>query len=60
MAVPKRKTSRARKLKRRAHDGLTEAQRCRCTRCGDWTLPHSVCENCGHYRGRALLPVEGF
>ncbi|MEE8143308.1 MAG: 50S ribosomal protein L32 [Planctomycetota bacterium] len=58
MAVPKRKTSQARTRKRRAHDALTEVQRVRCQRCNSWMIPHTICETCGHYRGKALLPVE--
>lgn len=60
MAVPQSKTSKARKLKRRAHHALTEVVRTRCTRCSASTLPHAICENCGYYRGRALIPVEEF
>jgi len=45
---------------RRAHDALKETQRIRCPRCNAWNLTHSICENCGHYRGKVLLPVDGF
>ncbi len=58
MAVPKRKVSKARKLKRRSHHALKEVLRIRCDRCNSWMLPHHICEVCGHYRGKALLPVE--
>ena len=60
MAVPQRKTNQARKLKRRAHDALGPIRYSKCTRCNSLTLPHSICENCGTYRGRALLAVEDF
>lgn len=60
MAVPQSKTSKARKNKRRAHHALTPVARTRCGRCQSWTLPHSICDNCGYYRGRALIPVEEF
>ena len=58
MAVPQRKTSKARKLKRRAHHAMSEPARVRCSRCNDLTPPHTVCETCGHYRGKAILTVE--
>ncbi|MFN0060211.1 MAG: 50S ribosomal protein L32 [Planctomycetota bacterium] len=58
MAVPQRRTGKARKRKRRAHHAMVEVQRTRCTRCKAFTLPHSICENCGYYRGRALIQVE--
>ncbi len=60
MAVPQRKTNQARKLKRRAHDALGPIRYSKCTRCKSLTLPHSICENCGTYRGRTLLAVEDF
>lgn len=58
MAIPQRKISRARKRKRRSHHALVEVQRIRCLRCNSWILPHTICETCGHYRGRALIPIE--
>ena len=73
MAVPKRKTSRARKGKRRSHmqlvvSGVPRTQKVRapgrrssrffCENCNQPKPPHAVCPNCGHYRGRALIEVE--
>lgn len=59
MAVPKKRTSRARKGKRRAHDALkitaaTEA----CPACGELKLRHQLCQACGTYRGRQFGKVE--
>jgi len=58
MPVPKRRTSKARKGKRRSHHALTPVQTVVCKQCGRPTLPHSVCSNCGWYRGRQVLEVE--
>ena len=58
VAVPKRKVSKARTRKRRSHDALAETPRARCQRCNSYKRPHAICEVCGFYRGRALLPVE--
>lgn len=58
MAVQQNKVSKARKNKRRAHDAIAAVQRVRCQRCTSWKLPHRICEVCGFYRGKALLPVE--
>ena len=52
MAVPKRKTSQARKNQRRSHDALRPVSPGRCTRCSQAALPHRICPNCGWYRGR--------
>lgn len=58
MAVPKRKTSKSRRDKRRAHwkakpPGLVE-----CPQCHQMKLPHQVCPNCGYYHGRQAIEVE--
>ncbi|MBL8842379.1 MAG: 50S ribosomal protein L32 [Planctomycetes bacterium] len=49
MAVPKKKTSRHRKGKRRSHHHLSAPGMSRCGRCGSPTKPHAVCDRCGHY-----------
>jgi large subunit ribosomal protein L32 len=58
MAVPKRKTSKARKRKRRSHHKLASPAMTKCSHCGQPKLPHSVCPNCGHYAGREVIRIE--
>ena len=58
MAVPKRKTSKARKRKRRSHLALSTPATAACDRCGTEKAPHTVCESCGHYRGRDVLYLD--
>ncbi len=58
MAVPKRKTSKARKRKRRSHLALSAPASSSCDRCGAEKVPHAVCESCGHYRGRDILHLD--
>ncbi len=58
MPVPKRRTSKSRKGKRRAHDALTPVQTVTCRQCNHPRLPHAACGNCGWYRGRQVLEVE--
>ncbi|MHC5209965.1 MAG: 50S ribosomal protein L32 [Planctomycetota bacterium] len=58
MAVPKRKTSKARKRKRRSHLALDLPATSLCARCGSEKVPHAVCSNCGHYRGRDVLSLD--
>lgn len=58
MAVPKRRTSKARRDQRRAHDALAGPARSRCPQCGEPKAPHRVCANCGTYRGRELVRTE--
>jgi large subunit ribosomal protein L32 len=58
MAVPKRRTSRSKRNKRRAHDALTAPQWIACPQCGEPTRPHRACPHCGTYRGRHLFEVK--
>jgi len=57
MAVPKKKTSRARRNNRRAHDFLKPTFANVCPQCGESVLRHRVCTSCGQYRGKQILEV---
>jgi len=58
MAVPKDRTSRSKRDKRRSHDALVMPPRSVCPRCGEPKAPHRVCANCGTYRGREVIRSE--
>jgi large subunit ribosomal protein L32 len=58
MAVPKRRTSKSRKLKRRTHDKLTVVAAQPCPRCGEPKRPHRVCLGCGFYAGKKEIEAE--
>lgn len=58
MAVPRRKHSRARQAKRRAQWKAVALQLVDCSHCGARIRPHTICLNCGHYRGRQVLAVR--
>jgi large subunit ribosomal protein L32 len=58
MANPKRRTSKARRDRRRSHHAIGQPSRSVCPNCGEAKLPHRVCPSCGHYRGRAVLEIE--
>ncbi len=55
MAVPKRKTSRARRGKRRAHDALKTPGLSVCPQCNELKPPHRICPHCGTYRGKTFI-----
>jgi large subunit ribosomal protein L32 len=58
MANPKRRHSKARKNKRRAHDHLTAPLLAECPNCHEMKLPHHACPHCGYYRGRAVIQAS--
>ncbi|MDO5754922.1 MAG: 50S ribosomal protein L32 [Tissierellia bacterium] len=59
MAVPKRRTSKTRKNKRRASSyKLPLVTIHTCPNCHEPKLPHRVCKSCGHYKGEEVLAVE--
>ncbi|MGI9657711.1 MAG: 50S ribosomal protein L32 [Gaiellaceae bacterium] len=58
MAVPKKKTSKSRRDKRRAtHKPKLDAL-VACPQCGRPRRPHHVCPSCGTYRGREVEPLD--
>ncbi len=59
MAVPKRKTSRAQRDKRRTHWKASLAGLITCSNCSEQKLPHRVCPHCGYYKGKQVtIPKE--
>lgn len=58
MANPKRRHSKARTGKRRAHDFLTRLSLSECPNCHESKLPHRVCLKCGYYDGREVVTVK--
>ena len=58
MTTPKRKTSKARRDKRRTHWKASVVQLVECPHCHAMILPHRVCPECGYYEGRQVLVFE--
>jgi large subunit ribosomal protein L32 len=58
MPVPKRRHSRSRRDKRRAHDGISEPAVSYCSNCQEPKLPHRICPSCGYYNGREVIKVS--
>ena len=59
MAVPKKKTSKARRDQRRANTAISAPALSDCPQCHQPVRPHHACPNCGHYRGREVDPLRG-
>lgn len=58
MPVPKRKTSKSRRNKRRTHWKLVLRGMALCPRCQEAKFPHRICPNCGYYKDRQVLEAE--
>ena len=55
MAVPKRKTSKSRRNKRRSHHRLTAVNVIKDKKSGEYRLPHHVDLKTGTYNGKKIL-----
>ena len=59
MAVPKRKMSRSRTRHRKAQWLKTKKPTTTtCPRCKSTMRPHTVCSECGTYKGKTVLDVD--
>ncbi len=57
--VPKRKTSKARRDKRRSNVWKLESPALsKCSKCGNYKLIHRVCKECGFYKEQDVLHLE--
>jgi large subunit ribosomal protein L32 len=55
MAVPKKRTSKSRKRKRRTHWKLKSPNLVECPECDELILSHRACPSCGYYKGEKVL-----
>lgn len=55
MAVPKHKTSKSKRDKRRTHKKIDGPVVSACPECNEARLPHHVCPECGVYKGESVI-----
>ena len=55
MPVPKFRTSKSKRNMRRSHHALSNPGMSVCPNCNSVKHSHSVCESCGHYRGKQVI-----
>lgn len=56
MAVPKRKTAKSATRSRRASTmQISAIGLVKCPQCHEPKLSHTVCPDCGHYKGREVV-----
>ncbi|MDE7452345.1 MAG: 50S ribosomal protein L32, partial [Paramuribaculum sp.] len=47
--------SKTRTAKRRTHDKAVAPTLALCPHCGSWHIYHTVCGECGYYRGKIAI-----
>jgi len=57
MAVPKWNKTKGKRNQRRMHLFLKKPSLVLCPKCGKPVLPHTVCLNCGYYKGIEVIDV---
>ena len=55
MAVPRNRTSNARKNSRRAHHAKKPKNTSNCSNCNTPRIEHRICPHCGFYSGRTVI-----
>jgi large subunit ribosomal protein L32 len=58
MAHPKHKHSKTRRDKRRTHDKAVLPTLTTCSNCGASVKMHTICGECGYYRGKKVIEKE--
>ena len=58
MAVPKRKTSKARRDQRSSAKFIRPKIFVTCSNCSNPINSHQLCENCGFYKGRKIMKTK--
>ncbi len=58
MAVPKQKTPKSKRGKRRSHNALKVTNLALCPQCKSLIIPHTVCKVCGTYKGKEVIDVD--
>ncbi len=59
MAVPKRRRTSSASRQRRMHIFINPAVLTTCQKCSKPIRPHTVCKNCGYYKGVEFINVLG-
>ena len=57
MAVPKQRNTKSKRNSRRSHIRLAAPKLVPCPKCGTLIPPHTVCPNCGYYKGKEIIDV---
>jgi large subunit ribosomal protein L32 len=58
VGTPKKRKSHSRVRMRRNHDALKPLHLTTCSKCGTQRRSHTICGNCGHYRGKQVFDMD--
>lgn len=58
MAEPKKRMTQTRSGNRQSHDALKSRALYACPNCKAAVLPHTVCKNCGFYKGKKVMSLK--
>jgi large subunit ribosomal protein L32 len=57
MGVPNKRSTKSARNQRRMHIFIKKPIFATCPKCGKPVLPHTVCKNCGYYKGKEVINV---
>jgi large subunit ribosomal protein L32 len=57
MSVPRQRKTKSRRNQRRMHFVATPPNLVNCKKCGKPVIPHTICLNCGYYKGKEIIDV---
>ena len=58
MANPKKQKTHSSTHQGRSHLALKKVSLNKCPKCGQALKPHTVCPNCGYYRGKEVVKIK--
>jgi large subunit ribosomal protein L32 len=57
MAVPKRRRTSSAAAQRRMHLFIAPVALASCKKCGKKYRPHTICQQCGYYKGKEFINI---
>lgn len=55
--VPKKRHTKSRRNRRRSHHSLKKSKTIKCSKCGDFVIPHKMCNSCGYYKDNQIIDI---
>lgn len=57
MGVPTQRHTKSKRNKRRMHIFINPPSLTKCSKCGKFVMPHTICWNCGFYKGQEVINI---